>query len=124
MSNEIYSELKYQQRESKSDEDKFDGYEGLLFEIRLTAVSYFKKQIHRELKDDDLPKKLKLIKKTIAEIISQDDLFKREALVETQKEIENEIALKKEEILHRQQIEVAKEITGKKENLIKHENLN
>jgi hypothetical protein len=97
--NKIYSRLKSEQRKLKSDEEQFDGYKGLLFELKLTAVSYFKKQIHRELKDDDLPKKLKLIKKTIAETNSHDDLFRRKALDEIKKEIENEIALKKKVII-------------------------
>ncbi len=115
----IHSKLKSEQRKSKPEEELFDGYKGLLFELRLMAVSYIKKQIHIESKDDDLPKKLKLIRKTLAGIVSHEDLFKREALAEVQKEIENEIALKKEEINHRKLLEIAAENKIEENNVIK-----
>lgn len=93
----IYSRLKSYQNKSQLDEEDADDYKIIIFELKLTAVSYFKKQIHRELKDNDLPKKLKLVKKTLIETNTSEDLFKREALTEIQKEIETEIVLKAEE---------------------------
>lgn len=120
----IETKLKIEQRKSKLEEEHLDNYKMLLFETKLTAISYNKKTIHQELKNDDLPKKLKRINKTLLEMFSPEDTFKREALLEVKKEIENEIALNKEELLHRQQLQNPSKTVGEKENFIKQEGRN
>jgi hypothetical protein len=122
--NKIYSEFKYEKKMAQSDKSKASNYELLLFETKQTAIGYFKYVFYSELKGRDLPEKLKLIKRTLAEATSSDDEFRRQALIEIQEVVESEIEIKKEELLIRQQLNISNGNPKEKVERVKHEDLN
>lgn len=121
--NRLKRSLSKEQMKFSEENEEFDNYKNLLIELESAAKSYFKYIIYDELRDFDLPEKLKWVKLAQFQPFPEDE-YRKKALTEIQKTLENEIALNKEEITNRQNLVLSNKNTDEKENSKKNEDLN
>lgn len=78
--------------------------------VESAALIYCENQILKEIKNFDLPEKLKCIRRTLSKEKSNTPQFRHKALLSLEKGIEEEIRLQREEVLHRKQLNLPENV--------------
>ncbi len=121
--NLIQNKLTFEQEGFPPEQEGYRRCENLIFEVKLTAIDYYKRLIYQEFKEEDLPKKLKKVKINLSEVFTDKYTFRKEALIDVQKELEQEIELQKKESLNRQELEASNSTDSEKVILEKHKDI-